>query len=258
MFTPLDYGNFGYQTFTFLLSMFILKRVAPWKDPNPIAYSNFSIVLADCFQLFFYILHDYSVRVFEAETFGDFGIWLFLSFLNVKYWYQVLVFYVLPILHLLAIFKPGSYRQIGTKASILILMVPLSLSFVLQGVYLVICDCSVYVIPGYYVGLKPGKEAIYTVWYILDMTIKGPMFVLLIVVDLILICRLYKMKILGKKNVKTVQEANNSTTQTQPNGSKIDLPRARIIQKPQPYVTAVIYNIELTKCTIYVLIVTLK
>ncbi|CAJ0575668.1 unnamed protein product, partial [Mesorhabditis spiculigera] len=103
MLTFLDYGNLGFQLLLFILAINTCRKAAPWRDPNPVVLSNFLLVSIDTIHLFVFNIHDYLARILEYESFGVFGVRVFLWWYDARYYLQHFIFILLPILHLFAI-----------------------------------------------------------------------------------------------------------------------------------------------------------
>ncbi|CAJ0571887.1 unnamed protein product, partial [Mesorhabditis spiculigera] len=197
---------------------------------------------------------------------------------------------MLSILHLIAIYAPSFFWKLELRAALLSMSIPTALAIASVAVYFIVCPCTMYAIPGYYLTYDPAKSDITRVVSILLMVLKGGMFLLILATDAVIVCKLYPMKVFGRKTLRT--ENGSRTTTVDPTNPRIivtnQTSRLRVGLDKRlvvaflfvafaymvyaiyftflsmvptawvPYLNLTIYGLDACKCTVYVLIVTLK
>ncbi|CAJ0925858.1 unnamed protein product, partial [Mesorhabditis belari] len=273
-----------------------------FKELNPILVANFLLVFTDFFYIITSTIHDNTAKIWEIETFGSIGVFIFLYTANIRYWMQIYLFFLISVMHLVAIYAPGHYRSLNLRWTFGLMAIPMAFTILTDTIYYTVCACLYYQIPGYYIMVIPERQEIEDKFEIYDAWLKITMLLLLIGTDAAIIFKLYKMNILGTKR-KRFPEAigrtgqtiatpsaifiieqstvNRSTPKQPTNRSKISIDKRLAIAftwisfafilmtlyfrywyifpiEILQYTGFLVYNLEISKCVIYVLIVTKK
>ncbi|CAJ0570957.1 unnamed protein product, partial [Mesorhabditis spiculigera] len=275
----------------FLINLFVLRRMELRRNINPINLANFTLVISETIHILLFNIHDYLARILEFEPFGAIGFPIFVLWLNFRYFVQINIFYLLCVLHLTAIFAPGFFWKLGTKDSFISLSVPILMALAYMSAYGIFCSCTNYAIPGYYFTFEPTKINVTRIFTILGNVFKGGMFIIVLATDGIIVWKLYRMNLLGQKPVKNERSSRNTTSDNgrnpraivtnQQSRLRIGLDKRLVIALLYiifvyavywvyflfvgiippvlvPYLNPTVYGLDACKCTVYVLIVTLK
>ncbi|CAJ0566502.1 unnamed protein product, partial [Mesorhabditis spiculigera] len=156
------------------------------------------------------MIHDNLAKIFEIEPFGDIGAWTFVFLMNFRFIVQIYLFFLISILHLLAIFAPTKYRRFDTPTTVIAMAIPVGLALVQDTIYSTVCNCLYYDVEKQDFTVHLINLDFQFAYDIFDKALKVSMISLLIGTDIALVSKLYRIDGLGAARRRAVRTTDSS------------------------------------------------
>ncbi|CAJ0580454.1 unnamed protein product, partial [Mesorhabditis spiculigera] len=195
MLTGFDYGALGVELIILYLALITLKRLLRQKEKTPICYANRVLIVADLANLISRGLHDGLDKFFEDEVFGSFGASIFLFGITWRYAIALYMFFLISVLHLMAIHRPTAYRNIDFPRAMLAICLTLAAALAHASNNFFGCACLSYNIATQSYTILPVNFQMQIVVDVWDKIVKAAMITLLIITDFLIVHKWYSIKI---------------------------------------------------------------
>ncbi|CAJ0952817.1 unnamed protein product, partial [Mesorhabditis belari] len=143
-------------------------------------------------------------------------LWIYIYLGQIRYWLQMYLFCLISLLHIIAIYAPGHYRNFNGPRTAIFVAVPCVCTIIHDTLYTTLCNCLYYQVPGYYMAIRQEKADVENKFEIFDAWLKVTMIVLLVGTDLAIIAKLYKMRSTNQKNRPTMSMSRPAQSMASP------------------------------------------